>query len=64
MRRAVFDSIAKINKEKKITILIVEQEIRNALRLANRIYMLKKGQILFERSASEVNVEEIEKAYF
>jgi branched-chain amino acid transport system ATP-binding protein len=64
LRHVVFDSIAKINREKKITILIVEQEIRNALRLANRIYMLKKGQILFERSAAEVNVEEIEKAYF
>jgi branched-chain amino acid transport system ATP-binding protein len=64
MRQAVFDSIAKINHEKKITILIVEQEIRNALKLANRIYLLKKGQILFERPAGEVNVEEIEKAYF
>ena len=64
MRHAVFDSITKINREKKITILIVEQEIRNALKLANRIYMLKKGHILFERSATEVNVEEIEKAYF
>jgi len=64
LRHVVFDSIAKINREKKITILIVEQEIRNALKLANRIYMLKKGQILFERSAAEVNVEEIEKAYF
>lgn len=64
MRHAVFDSIAKINREKKITILIVEQELRNALKLANRMYMLKKGQILFERSAAEVNIEEIEKAYF
>jgi branched-chain amino acid transport system ATP-binding protein len=64
MRHAVFDSITKINREKKITILIVEQEIRNALKLANRIYMLKKGHILFERSAAEINVEEIEKAYF
>jgi len=64
MRHAVFDSIAKINREKNITILIVEQEIRNALKLANRIYMLKKGQILFERLAADVKVEEIEKAYF
>ncbi len=64
MRHAVFDSIAKINHEKHITILIVEQEIRNALKLANRIYLLKKGQILFERPVAEVNVEEIEKAYF
>jgi branched-chain amino acid transport system ATP-binding protein len=64
MRKAVFEAIAKINQEKKITILIVEQEIRNALKLANRIYILKKGQIMFERAADQVNVEEIEKAYF
>ena len=64
MRHAVFDSIAKINREKNITILIVEQEIRNALKLASRIYLLKKGQILFERLAADVKVEEIEKAYF
>jgi branched-chain amino acid transport system ATP-binding protein len=64
LRQAVFEAIAKINREKGITILIVEQEIRDALKLAQRIYMLKKGQILFERTAAEVKVEEIEKAYF
>ena len=64
MRSVVFNSLEKINREKKMTILIVEQEIRDALRLAGRIYMIKKGQILFERSADGVDVKEIEKAYF
>ena len=64
MRQAVFEAIAKINREKGMTILIVEQEIRDALEMARRIYMLKKGQILFERAAGQVDVEEIEKAYF
>ncbi len=64
MRGVVFNSLEKINREKKITILIVEQEIRDALKLAGRIYMIKKGQILFERSADGVDVKEIEKAYF
>jgi branched-chain amino acid transport system ATP-binding protein len=64
MRSVVFNSLEKINREKGITILIVEQEIGDALKLSGRIYMIKKGQIIFERSASEVNVREIEKAYF
>jgi branched-chain amino acid transport system ATP-binding protein len=64
MRSVVFNSLEKINREKGITILIVEQEIGDALKLSGRIYMIKKGQIIFERSASEVNAREIEKAYF
>jgi branched-chain amino acid transport system ATP-binding protein len=64
MRSAVFQSLEKINREKGITILIVEQEIRDALKLSSRIYMIKKGQILFERPAASLDVSEIEKAYF
>ncbi len=64
MKMAVFDAIHAINAERKITIVIVEQEIKHALELANRVYVIKKGRIAFERSAKEVNVEEIEKSYF
>lgn len=64
LRKVVFHSLEIINHEKGITMLIVEQEIRDALKLSKRIYMLKKGRIIFERSSQEVNVEEIEKAYF
>jgi branched-chain amino acid transport system ATP-binding protein len=64
MRSAVFESLEKINREKGITVLIVEQEIRDALKLSSRIYMIKKGEILFERPAASLDVSEIEKAYF
>ena len=64
LKKAVFDSIKKINHERNITILMVEQEIEDALTLAGRIYMMKGGAILFERNASEVDKAEIEKAYF
>lgn len=64
MRNAVFDAIAQINRERGLTILIVEQEIGNALAMANRIYMFKKGAIQFERQADQVDILEIEKAYF
>lgn len=64
LRSSVFEALAKINREKGITLLIVEQEIRDALSMANRIYMIKKGQILFEKPSAEVDINEIEKAYF
>jgi len=64
LRKAVFEAIARINTERKITILIVEQEIENALALSQRFYLLKNGQVAFERKASEVDVADIEKAYF
>lgn len=64
MRKAVFEAIQKINSERGITILIVEQEIENALSLSSRFYMLKNGQIAFERKTHEFDVAEIEKAYF
>jgi len=64
LKKAVFDSIRKINQGRGISILIVEQEIEHALRLASRIYMMKKGQILLERGAADIEKAEIEKAYF
>jgi len=64
LKKAVFEAIQKINREANITILIVEQEIEHPLEMSNRIYLLKKGQILFERPASEVDVKEIKEAYF
>ncbi|MDI6814222.1 MAG: ABC transporter ATP-binding protein [Desulfitobacteriaceae bacterium] len=64
MKMAVFDAIRQIHQERAMTILIVEQEIQHALEMSNRIYLIKKGQIAFERKGDEIQVEEIEKAYF
>ena len=64
LKKAVFDSIRKINQEKKMTVMLVEQEIEDALKIAGRVYMMKKGAILFERNSGDVDKAEIEKAYF
>lgn len=64
LKMAVFDAIRAINEERNITVIIVEQEIKHALELADRVYVIRKGQIAFERSAKDVDVEEIEKSYF
>ncbi len=64
LKKNLYEAIRRINAEGNITILLVEQEIDHALRLADRIYVLKKGAVLFERPASEVDVAEIKEAYF
>ena len=64
MKMAVFEAIKAVNTERNMTIIIVEQEIQHALDLADRIYVIKKGRVDFERSAQEIEVEEIEKSYF
>lgn len=64
MKMTVFDAIKAINAERNMTIVIVEQEIKHALELADRVYVMRKGQVAFERAAKDVKVEEIEKSYF
>jgi branched-chain amino acid transport system ATP-binding protein len=64
LKKVVYQSVRKINEDAGITILLVEQEIEHALGLANRIYLLKKGKVLFERAAAEADASEIKEAYF
>ncbi len=64
MKKTVYGAIQRINRDAGITILLVEQEIDYALRLTSRIYMLKRGQVQFERPSSEATVAELKEAYF
>jgi branched-chain amino acid transport system ATP-binding protein len=64
LKKVLYRSIQRINEEAEITILLVEQEIEHALGMANRVYLLKKGEVLFERPASEADATEIKEAYF
>ena len=61
--RAIFDTIREIN-EQGVTILLVEQNARAALRLADRAYVLETGQIALSGTASELlRSERVRKAY-
>lgn len=64
LKKTMYQSIRKINDDAGITILLVEQEIEHALGMASRIYLLKKGRVLFERAASDAGAAEIKEAYF
>lgn len=59
-----FDAIARINKEENTTVLLIEQNAVKALSIADRGYVLQKGQIIAAGSAHELMaMDVIKKAY-
>ena len=52
--RSIFEIITKINREEGVTILIVEQNARAALRVAHRAYVLEVGEIAVSGSGAEL----------
>ncbi|WP_435147801.1 ABC transporter ATP-binding protein [Halobaculum sp. P14] len=53
----VFDAIEQINDEGR-TVLIVEQDVHNALRVADRGYVLESGEVSLSGSAEELSEDE------
>lgn len=51
---SLFEVAEKINKEQNVTILIVEQKVRETLELAHRGYVLQTGKIVIEGTGSEL----------
>jgi branched-chain amino acid transport system ATP-binding protein len=60
----VRDIILKINKEKKVSIMMVEQNARLGIKLASYVYLLEGGRIRLEGTCEEISKsEQIIKAY-
>ena len=62
--RDLFGIIGKINREDKVSILVVEQNAQLALEIADQAYVIETGRIVMSGSASDiVNNEDIQKSY-
>jgi len=60
----IYDKLEEINRSRKMAILVVEQNVRLALTLANRAYVIENGRITTEGKASDLlNSQEIKSAY-
>lgn len=60
----IFEMIQKLNKEEGLTILLVEQNVQEALELADYAYVLQTGRIIMEgKPADLLQTEMIKKAY-
>ena len=51
-------------KSRGLTLLIVDQNIRRALQICDRLYIMRKGRIVWEGSREQAVDDEIKKAYF
>ena len=60
----IFTSIKNINKEKKVTVFLVEQNAKKALELADRGYVLVNGKISLEGASKDLlNNPDVQAAY-
>ncbi len=60
----IFTAIKNINKNKKVTIFLVEQNAKKALELADRAYVLVNGKVAMEGTGQELlKNQDIQAAY-
>jgi branched-chain amino acid transport system ATP-binding protein len=60
----IFKSLKKI-KERGITILFVEQNVKRTLEEADRAYILENGRVVLSGTSAELcEKDQIKKAYF
>ena len=58
----VYDMLTALTERENISILLVDQEIRHALKIADYVYVLELGRNKYEGPASEF--EDLEKAFW
>ncbi len=60
----IFDVIKKLRDEGGVTILLVEQHVKNSLEIADRGYVMELGRIVIEGDARKILADErLKKAY-
>jgi branched-chain amino acid transport system ATP-binding protein len=62
--KLIFEIIVKINQDNKTTVLLVEQNAKQALKISDYAYVLETGKILLEGSGADLlNNEDVKKIY-
>jgi branched-chain amino acid transport system ATP-binding protein len=63
--RQLFEVIRRAADERGVGVLLVEQHVRNALDVADRLYILQRGRCVLQGPANELreSLDEIERSY-
>ena len=63
--KRLLDAVGRAAHDRGVAVLLVEQHIRSALEVADRVYVLRRGTVVLEGRADELRgrTEEIEQAY-
>ena len=60
----IFKTIKKLNKERQMTILVVEQNAQMALWVSHRTYIMETGNVVYSGASKELkNQDFIRKSY-
>jgi len=59
----IFETIKKINRE-GITILLIEQRVRESLEMAHRGYVMQTGKVVLEGNAPELLKNELIRKHY
>lgn len=52
--KEIFEIVKKVNQERKITVLLVEQNANMALKIADRAYVIETGKVVMNGPAKEI----------
>ncbi len=64
LSREILQSIDKLNREQNLSILLVEQNARAALKMSHRAYVLETGRLVLEGEGNELlQHKEVQRAY-
>lgn len=55
MMKEMFSKIKEINNKHHTSILIVEHNLKSALAIADRVYVLNKGQVVYDTKNTDIN---------
>jgi branched-chain amino acid transport system ATP-binding protein len=58
-----FQHIKELNQNHGVTILIVEQKVREILKIAHRVYVLRNGQVSFNGSTAALDDAKLREVY-
>jgi branched-chain amino acid transport system ATP-binding protein len=61
--RRCFETIKTINQKFDISILIVEQKVKEVLEIADRVYIMRLGRIVVEDTPANLTMERIKEAF-
>ena len=62
--REIFDIFRRLNKQEKVSILLVEQNASIALELADHAYLIETGRVVFAGCAQDIkNNEQLRRSY-
>jgi branched-chain amino acid transport system ATP-binding protein len=59
----IYKRLMQINTE-GLTIVLVEQDIRRSLKVANHVYVMLEGKVVLEGDPTSLTEDEVKKAYF